>query len=102
MTTVDRIERSSHIEGTRPRVLSVPDLSSPRFVSNSFSVNIPRRADVRRAMEKFEATLRGHYGPALVTPISDELDALLPRLIFTSRTDLVKFSHPKSLLRFLS
>jgi len=62
----------------------VPIFDEPRFITNNFSVHIPRNTDVRRAEDRFESVLTGHYGPANVTPVPDEMDPIIPRLIFSS------------------
>lgn len=62
----------------------MPYFGRPRFIRNTFSLNIDRRSDVRRFAERFEAVLGGDYGVAQVTPIPDQMEPLLPRLIFSS------------------
>jgi hypothetical protein len=83
---IDQGTVSHHIPSRNlpARACHVPAFDEPRFIRNTFSVNLPRRLDIRRFAERFEQVLEGNYGPAQVTPIPDEMDPLLPRLLFSS------------------
>jgi len=60
-------------------------LSTPRYISNSFSVIFPRQQDIRRKANALEDELINSYSQPQIFPIPDDMDAEVPRIIFGSR-----------------
>lgn len=60
-----------------------------RYLRNSYGLTFARQSDIRRKANDFEDALRtklqGHYSQPHVISLPDELDAEVPRLVFTSR-----------------
>ncbi len=61
------------------------DFSRPRFISNSFSVIFPPRAQIRRLANAIEdiVTKAGYFQPHII-PVPDEFDNEVPRILFGS------------------
>lgn len=54
------------------------------FIQNGLNIIYPRQPMIRRESNKIEDILTGKYFQPQVIPVPDEMDAQIPRLIFTS------------------
>jgi hypothetical protein len=61
---------------------------NPRYIQNSYTINFQRQPRVRRKANDIEdfinSQLGNHYSQPEVIPVPDEIDPIVPRLIFGS------------------